>query len=113
MRETWRRWAALAGGAALLASAFTVTAAVTASASTSPTRTQVTGFGSNPGGLTMYSYLPTTLTAKPPLVLALHGCTQSANDYYADSGWPKYADLYGFAVVFVEQPSGTGLTAKC
>lgn len=113
MHGTWRRWAALAGGAALLASAFTVTAAGTAAASTSPTLTRVTGFGSNPGGLNMYSYLPTTLTAKPALVLALHGCTQSANDYYADSGWPKYADLYGFAVVFAEQPSGTGLTAKC
>ncbi|GAA1984750.1 hypothetical protein GCM10009838_53540 [Catenulispora subtropica] len=78
-----------------------------------PTLTQVSNFGSNPGGLNMYSYLPTNLAAKPAVVLALHGCTQSANDYYADSGWSKYADLYGFAVVYAEQPSGTGLTAKC
>ena len=34
-------------------------------------------------------------------MLALHGCTQTANDYYTNSGWKKYADLYHFAVVFL------------
>lgn len=106
-----RRLAALIGGAALLASAWI--AANAGPAAATPTLNQVPGFGTNPGGLNMYSYLPANLAAKPALVVALHGCTQSANDYYADSGWPKYADLYGFAVVFAEQPSGSGLTAKC
>ena len=62
--------------------------------------TQVTGFGSNPGNLAMYSYVPAGLPAGAPLVVALHGCTQDANGYYSDSGWPKYADMYHFAVVF-------------
>lgn len=61
---------------------------------------QVTGFGSNPGNLQMYEYAPASLPANAPLVVALHGCTQTANDYYTNSGWPKYADLWGFAVVF-------------
>ncbi|MFD7453325.1 PHB depolymerase family esterase [Kitasatospora sp. NPDC059827] len=67
---------------------------------------QVSGFGSNPGRLTMYSYVPAGLPAGAPLVVALHGCGQSANDYYQDSGWPKYADAYGFAVVFPQTDSG-------
>src|SRR4051794_5162172 len=65
--------------------------------------TEVTGFGSNPGALRMYSYVPSGLPAGAPLVVALHGCTQSASDYYGHSGWPKYADLYHAALVFPEQ----------
>jgi poly(hydroxyalkanoate) depolymerase family esterase len=64
---------------------------------------QVTGFGANPGNLSMYSYLPGGLPANAPLVVALHGCTQSAADYYQHSGWPQYADQWGFAVVFPQQ----------
>jgi poly(hydroxyalkanoate) depolymerase family esterase len=67
--------------------------------------TEVTGFGSNPGALKMYSYLPSGLPAGAPLVVALHGCTQSASDYYGHSGWPKYADLYHAALLFPEQTS--------
>ncbi|WP_127504524.1 extracellular catalytic domain type 1 short-chain-length polyhydroxyalkanoate depolymerase [Actinoplanes solisilvae] len=69
------------------------------------TLTQVTGFGSNPGALRMFSYVPDGLPAGRPLVVALHGCTQTASAYYANSGWPKYADLYRAAVVFPEQTS--------
>jgi poly(hydroxyalkanoate) depolymerase family esterase len=67
--------------------------------------TQVASFGSNPGNLGMYAYVPDGLPANAPLVVALHGCTQSANDYYANAGWPKYADLWHFAVVFPQTTS--------
>ncbi|EFL29629.1 esterase [Streptomyces viridochromogenes DSM 40736] len=67
--------------------------------------TQVTGFGTNPGNLSMYTYAPDGLPADAPLVVALHGCTQSANDYYAHSGWPKFADTFGFALVFPQTSS--------
>lgn len=66
---------------------------------------QVTGFGSNPGNLQMFTYTPDTVAAGAPLVVALHGCTQSANAYYTNSGWPKYADLWGFDVVFPQTTS--------
>ncbi|HEY3870894.1 MAG TPA: PHB depolymerase family esterase [Actinocrinis sp.] len=70
------------------------------------TLNQVTSFGSNPGALQMYDYVPTTTTAaSAPLVVALHGCTQQASDYYNDSGWPKYADQWGFDLVFPQQTS--------
>ncbi|MEU0225664.1 PHB depolymerase family esterase [Streptomyces sp. NPDC006284] len=67
--------------------------------------TQVTGLGTNPGNLSMYAYVPDALPSDAPLVVALHGCTQSANDYYAHSGWPTVADRYGFAVVFPQTSS--------
>jgi poly(3-hydroxybutyrate) depolymerase len=51
--------------------------------------TQVTGFGSNPGNLAMYSYVPSGLPSDAPLVVALHGCTQNASDYFSHSGWAK------------------------
>ncbi|MFF4138544.1 PHB depolymerase family esterase [Streptomyces mirabilis] len=75
--------------------------------------TQISNFGSNPGSLNMYSYLPAGLPDNAPLVVALHGCTQSASDYYSNSGWPKYADMYKFAMVFPEQPSSTNPLNKC
>ncbi|GGN65314.1 hypothetical protein GCM10010112_26530 [Actinoplanes lobatus] len=76
-------------------------------ASAAATLTQVGSFGSNPGALRMYFYVPTGLPAGRPLVVALHGCTQSAQDYYSHSGWPKYADLYRAAVVFPNRPRRT------
>lgn len=75
-------------------------------ANAAATLTQVGSFGSNPGALRMYAYVPDGLPTGRPLVVALHGCTQSATDYYSHSGWPKYADLYRAAVVFPEQTSG-------
>ncbi|MBO3742660.1 extracellular catalytic domain type 1 short-chain-length polyhydroxyalkanoate depolymerase [Actinoplanes flavus] len=95
-------------GSALLAAALTLTGLVLSPfspANAAATLTQVSSFGSNPGALRMYSYVPTGLPAGRPLVVALHGCTQSATDYYGHSGWPKYADLYRAAVVFPEQTS--------
>ncbi|MFE2723038.1 PHB depolymerase family esterase [Kitasatospora sp. NPDC059327] len=71
-----------------------------AAAATGGTFQQVTGFGSNPGNLAMYSYTPASLPAGAPLVVALHGCVQTATDYYRNSGWTTFADRYGFAVVF-------------
>lgn len=69
--------------------------------------TQVPRFGSNPGGLQMYAYVPATARASAPLVVALHGCTQNAAGYYQGPGWPKYADQWGFDLVFPQQtPAG-------
>ena len=95
----------LAGLAAALAVVVGAAVATAPPAHAAASLTQVTGFGSNPGALNMYSYLPTGLPSGAPLVVALHGCTQAANDYYSHSGWSKYADLWGFAVAFAEQPS--------
>jgi poly(hydroxyalkanoate) depolymerase family esterase len=67
--------------------------------------TRVTGFGSNPGALNMYVYRPASLPANPPVVVALHGCTQSAQVYADNSGLPRIADRDGFLLVFAETTS--------
>ncbi|MFD5327789.1 PHB depolymerase family esterase [Streptomyces sp. NPDC127092] len=96
-----RRWLTAAAGALALTAGLVATAPQASAAGL----TQVTGFGSNPGNLSMYAYVPDGLPAGAPLVVALHGCTQSAGDYYANSGWPKFADRYGFALVFPQTGS--------
>ncbi|MER5349229.1 PHB depolymerase family esterase [Kitasatospora sp. NPDC002551] len=92
--------ALLAAAALLLPAAPARAASAPAPSSASGTFQQVTGFGSNPGNLAMYTYAPAGLASGAPLVVALHGCLQSADDYHRHSGWPELADRYGFAVVF-------------
>ncbi|MDB5503430.1 MAG: esterase [Tardiphaga sp.] len=64
-----------------------------------------TGFGSNPGDLKMFAYVPATVTPKPALVVVLHGCTQKAAGYDAGTGWSALADKYGFVLLMPEQKS--------
>ena len=64
--------------------------------------TELTGFGSNPGALRMFTYVPKNL--KPSaLVVVLHGCTQSAGTYDLGAGWSTLAERYGFVLLFPEQ----------
>jgi poly(hydroxyalkanoate) depolymerase family esterase len=51
----------------------------------------------------MYSYVPERLPANAPLVVVLHGCTQSAASYNKGSGWSTVADRYGFALLLPQQ----------
>jgi poly(hydroxyalkanoate) depolymerase family esterase len=64
---------------------------------------EITAFGANPGELRMYSYVPAGLPANAPLVVVLHGCTQSAASYNKGSGWSTLADRYGFALLLPQQ----------
>ncbi|HYV43892.1 MAG TPA: PHB depolymerase family esterase [Myxococcaceae bacterium] len=66
--------------------------------------TQVTGFGSNPGNLLMFTHVPPNLPANAPLVVVLHGCTQSASAMES-SGWSAASDAQGFFVVYAQQQS--------
>ncbi|GGQ27518.1 hypothetical protein GCM10010266_58590 [Streptomyces griseomycini] len=102
-----RRWITTTAGVLALTGG---TVAVSPQASAAGL-TPVTGFGSNPGNLSMYAYAPDALPAGAPLVVALHGCTQSASDYYAHSGWPTFADRYGFAVVFPQTSSANNASS--
>ncbi|MFF6958696.1 PHB depolymerase family esterase [Streptomyces sp. NPDC008317] len=87
-------------------------AVVTAGPAAAAGLTQVSSFGSNPGNLAMYEYAPAGLPANAPVVVALHGCGQSASDYFANSGWQKYADLWGFALV-LPQTSSANNSLSC
>jgi poly(hydroxyalkanoate) depolymerase family esterase len=71
-----------------------------------PTRLQeITGFGANPGNLLMFAYAPEHLPPDAPLIIALHGCTQTADEYDRGTGWSSLADRLGFAIVFPHQQS--------
>ena len=61
---------------------------------------EVTGFGSNPGNLKMWTYLPAQLPASAPLVVMMHGCGQTPQDVDVESGWIQMADAYKFALLF-------------
>ncbi|UOX90201.1 PHB depolymerase family esterase [Amycolatopsis sp. FBCC-B4732] len=102
---------AFAGLAAITAAVLT-TVGVAAADPPPSSLVQVPDFGANPGALAMYTYTPAGLEAGRPVVVALHGCTQSAADYYAHSGWPALADRWRFEVVF-PQTSTANNSLKC
>jgi poly(hydroxyalkanoate) depolymerase family esterase len=64
---------------------------------------EVHGFGTNPGNLRMFRYLPSGLAAEPALVVVLHGCTQTAAGYDLGAGWSTLSNRYGFALLLPEQ----------
>src|SRR5687767_13769258 len=87
----------------LIARRLLVAAAVLLATSTAHAAlTAVPSFGTNPGNLIMYQYVPAGLPTGRPLVLVLHGCSQTAASM-ENAGWNKLADQYKFAVVYPEQ----------
>ncbi|MFJ8648625.1 alpha/beta hydrolase family esterase [Streptomyces sp. NPDC093546] len=109
LRAAHRLWAALT---VLVMAVAAVLAGPVPAARAAVTLTPVTGFGSNPGQLSMYVHRPATLPAAPPLVVALHGCTQSARAYADHSGLPELAARAGFLLVLAEQSSANNAN-KC
>lgn len=87
-------------------------AGLLAGAAQAQSLTAVTGFGSNPGALTMYKYVPGGLPANAPLVVALHGCAQSASNYDAETGWVLLADRWKFALLLPEQTTSNN-SSRC
>ncbi|HEX2216371.1 MAG TPA: PHB depolymerase family esterase [Xanthobacteraceae bacterium] len=51
----------------------------------------------------MFTYAPENLESSPPLVVVLHGCTQSAASYSHGAGWSTLAERYGFVLLLPEQ----------
>ncbi|MBC7801241.1 MAG: PHB depolymerase family esterase [Gemmatimonadaceae bacterium] len=69
----------------------------------SPALQEIAAFGANPGALRMLTHVPAGLRPGAPLLVVLHGCTQSAADYDTGAGWSMMADRHGFAVLLPEQ----------
>jgi feruloyl esterase len=55
------------------------------------------------GNLRMLTYVPADLPRRAPLVVVLHGCTQTAAAYDHGAGWSALADRHGFALLYPEQ----------
>ncbi len=57
----------------------------------------------NPGNLRGFCHVPDGLQAPAPLLVVLHGCTQSAAGYDLGSGWSRLADRHNFVLLYPEQ----------
>jgi poly(hydroxyalkanoate) depolymerase family esterase len=67
---------------------------------------RLTPTGTNPGALTGHVHVPDNRSERPPLVVVLHGCTQTAAGYDHGAGWSTLADAHGFVLLFPEQQRG-------
>lgn len=72
-------------------------------ASDNDDRLRPLSFSRNPGSLYAKYFVPADLKPHAPLVVALHGCMQSASGYDRGSGWSRLAERNGFAVLFPQQ----------
>ena len=60
-------------------------------------------FGTDPGSLSADTYIPKNFRKNGPLVVVLHGSTQSPESYDIGSGWSTLADECGIALLFPGQ----------
>ncbi|SMD34629.1 esterase, PHB depolymerase family [Reichenbachiella faecimaris] len=74
--------------------------------------TSIPNFGSNPGNLSMYIHTPGNMPSDAPLVLVMHGCTQTASSYSNESDWNSLADTYKFYVIHAQQKSANN-SSEC
>jgi poly(hydroxyalkanoate) depolymerase family esterase len=68
---------------------------------------------SNAFGTRAYKlYVPVHLVEAPALIVMLHGCTQSADDFAAGTQMNRLAEEHGFLVVYPEQAANANIS-KC
>jgi len=64
---------------------------------------EVTDFGSNPGNLIMFKYVPDRVNNPAPLVVVLHGCAQESPRFAEKAGWMQIADRMGLVLAIPGQ----------
>lgn len=66
---------------------------------------EVENFGTNPGNCGMFVYEPSSLKKNQgsPLLVAIHGCSQSAAKLSKQAGWNELADKHGFRILYPQQ----------
>jgi acetylxylan esterase len=69
---------------------------------------EVTDFGDNPSGIRMFLYVPDTVTADPAIVVGVHWCHGTAQDFYNGTQYAALADRYGFIVIYPSAVSSDG-----
>ena len=70
-------------------------------------------YGNHAGTRSYKVYIPAREQNLPmPMLVMLHGCTQSADDFAAGTQMNRLADEFGFLVVYPEQPAHAN-ASKC
>jgi poly(hydroxyalkanoate) depolymerase family esterase len=103
-RSAARRWWATLTTTFVAVSAFAAFSAAGQAQTSSGTLTTGT-YTSSSGALNYELFVPSSYKAgtSVPLVVALHGCTETADVYRQLSGWDTLAQAKGFIVVFPDQ----------
>ncbi|GAP83675.1 putative carbohydrate esterase family 1 protein [Rosellinia necatrix] len=70
--------------------------------------TKVNDFNATPTKLGMYVYVPPNLKTPAPIIVAVHHCQGSAQQYSGESGLMPLAGQRGFIVIFPNSKSGGG-----
>ena len=71
-----------------------------ASPGSAPRLTEIAEFGANPGNLRLQVYVPDTRPKHPALVVVLHGCAQTPEQYERAADWCGLAAKEGFLVCY-------------
>ncbi|KAK3315423.1 feruloyl esterase B precursor, partial [Apodospora peruviana] len=66
---------------------------------------QVTNFGTNPTKIYMYIYVPDKLATNPAVIVAMHPCGGTAQQWYSGTKLPSYADSNGFILIYPGTPN--------
>ncbi|MEV4370174.1 PHB depolymerase family esterase [Nonomuraea sp. NPDC049637] len=75
--------------------------------------TEVTNFGTNPGGLRMYLYVPDRVAARPGVLVAMHGCNGWAPGFHQGTEFASLADRYGFIVIYPQANKSANGLSNC
>jgi poly(hydroxyalkanoate) depolymerase family esterase len=103
------------GRSATASAAILAVAALAPGAAHAQTGTLSSGDYTGPSGVQHYElYVPSRYTAgsKVPLVVALHGCTQTGDQFRQLTQWDKLAEADGFIVLFPQQDASAN-QMKC
>ncbi|GAB1312873.1 Feruloyl esterase B [Madurella fahalii] len=65
---------------------------------------QVSNFGSNPTSIQMHIYVPDRLATNPPIIVALHPCGGTGQQWFSGTRLPSYADSNGFILIYPSTP---------
>ncbi|EAU81722.1 acetyl xylan esterase [Coprinopsis cinerea okayama7 len=70
--------------------------------------TQLRSFGNNPSNISMFVYKPQNVKNRPGLLVALHPCGGTAQQYFSGfPGFRQHADQRGFIVLYGQSPPGS------
>ncbi|EPS38828.1 hypothetical protein H072_7418 [Dactylellina haptotyla CBS 200.50] len=64
-------------------------------------------FGENPTNVPFNLYVPKTVVKHPPVLVAAHWCTGTGIDFFMYTDYAKYADEFGYIVIYPSAPRET------